>query len=164
MRILFSIVLLALTSWVTASADSIPARVLSVHDGDTLTALIDGHGTVIRLEGIDAPELSQPDGPEAAAWLKRKLPPGSPILLITSTSADIYGRTLATVFHDGQDICRAEIEAGSAWYFIKYKRSLTATQREDYQEAEDAAKSAALGLWADSEPVAPWLYRKSLRK
>lgn len=43
-------------------------RVVSVHDGDTLTALDAGNVQhKVRLTGIDAPEISQPFGTKARA-------------------------------------------------------------------------------------------------
>ena len=50
---------------VAAAADPerFTARVVGVHDGDTLTALTgDKRELKVRLHGIDAPELGQPFG------------------------------------------------------------------------------------------------------
>jgi endonuclease YncB( thermonuclease family) len=44
-----------------ALADSNPAKVLVVKDGDTITVVVNsGRQTDVRLEGIDAPEHGQP--------------------------------------------------------------------------------------------------------
>ena len=47
------------------------AQVVSVHDGDTLTVLLDGRHEKVRLIGIDAPALDQsPWGEQAREALK----------------------------------------------------------------------------------------------
>jgi endonuclease YncB( thermonuclease family) len=46
-----------------ADVQTISARVVGVHDGDTITALTDDKRQLkVRLHGIDAPELGQPFG------------------------------------------------------------------------------------------------------
>jgi micrococcal nuclease len=46
-----------------ADVQTITARVVGVHDGDTITALTDDKRQLkVRLHGIDAPELGQPFG------------------------------------------------------------------------------------------------------
>jgi len=54
-----------------AAAEPITGRVVSVHDGDTITVLTDGRQVKVRLHGIDAPELGQAYGQAA----KRRRPP-----------------------------------------------------------------------------------------
>jgi len=57
-------------SALAADADSFTARVVSVSDGDTITALVDGKEQLkVRLTGIDAPELGQPFGQAAKRHL-----------------------------------------------------------------------------------------------
>jgi endonuclease YncB( thermonuclease family) len=61
------------------------AKVLEVHDGDTVTVDIDlgfnTHATPIhiRLKGIDAPELKTPEGVVARDWLKGYLDAGNEV-------------------------------------------------------------------------------------
>jgi len=43
----------------TARGGFLQAQVVSVHDGDTITVLIDNRREKVRLIGIDAPELEQ---------------------------------------------------------------------------------------------------------
>src|SRR5260221_3280662 len=44
-------------------ADGVRGRVSAIVDGDTLHIDIDGHATVVRLLGVDAPELHDRDDP-----------------------------------------------------------------------------------------------------
>ena len=64
MLLLFAIFVAAATFQAhAADAQTITARVVGVHDGDTITALTDDKRQLkVRLHGIDAPELGQPFG------------------------------------------------------------------------------------------------------
>ena len=78
------------------------ATVERVVDGDTLRVEIDlGFGIYLReylrLRGIDAPELSTPEGKKAKAFVEKTLPRS---IVLTSTRDDKYGRYLADVFYD----------------------------------------------------------------
>jgi endonuclease YncB( thermonuclease family) len=79
------------------------ARVLRVVDGDTLWAEIDcGFGVSIeeklRLRGIDAPEMSTPEGERARAFVEESLRDCPTIVLATSTT-DLYDRYVADVVY-----------------------------------------------------------------
>ncbi len=43
-------------------APGVPAQVVGVTDGDTITAIVDGRQIKVRLNGIDAPEKKQAFG------------------------------------------------------------------------------------------------------
>jgi micrococcal nuclease len=66
-------------------------------DGDTLRIGADR----IRLRGIDAPELTQPGGQAAKQRLEQLLQEG-PIRIVPH-GQDVYGRTIADVFVNGQN-------------------------------------------------------------
>jgi len=74
-------------------------------DGDTIR-----YGSErIRLQGIDTPELSEPGGQEAKQRLEELLRGGS--VQIVPHGVDVYGRTVADVFVNGQnaaEILKAE--------------------------------------------------------
>ena len=73
--------------------------------------------------------------------------------------ADRYGREVCRVFVDGVDVGLAQIRAGLAWIFKRYASERKADGRRQYAEAEEAARKAGRGLWADAEPVPPWEWR-----
>ena len=80
-----------------------------VVDGDTIH-----YGAErIRLRGIDAPELNEPGGQAAKQRLEELLRSGS--VQIIPHGVDVYGRTLADVFVNGQNV--AEILASEG--FVK---------------------------------------------
>jgi len=61
-----------------ADIRTITARVVGVHDGDTLTALTDDKRQLkVRLHGIDAPELGQPFGQASKRALRHDAAPTS---------------------------------------------------------------------------------------
>ncbi len=78
------------------------ATVERVVDGDTLHVILDlgfktAHRDILRLRGINAPEMSTAAGKKSADALKHILKK-SPFLVIKTTSTDIYGRYVADVF------------------------------------------------------------------
>lgn len=107
-----------------------PARVVRVHDGDTIVVDIDlqtrpvlgdalwAHEVTVRFAGCNAAELGAPGGWPAAANLMTLLPPGLPLLLHV-TGADKYtGRRDARVYlADGTDLIADLIAANwlAAW-------------------------------------------------
>ncbi|MBA2487118.1 MAG: thermonuclease family protein [Nitrospira sp.] len=67
-------------------------------DGDTIR-----YGTDrIRIRGYNAPELAEPGGRDAALRLERLLQEGT--INIVPHGHDVYGRTLADVFVNGQNV------------------------------------------------------------
>jgi micrococcal nuclease len=47
---------------------------------------------------------------------------------------------------------------GYGWHFVEYSKS------EDYHEAELQARAKKQGLLGDSNPIAPWEWRKNKGK
>ena len=77
---------------------AVVAGVIRVHDGDTFYI---GDET-IRLRGIDAPELGQPEADAATRRLAALLREGP--VTVVRRGQDIYGRTLADVYVNGRDV------------------------------------------------------------
>ena len=80
------------------------AQVTRVVDGDTVHARVDLGCDVridltIRLYGINAPELSTPEGPPARAWLQGRLDEykGAIVLRTVKDRREKYGRYLGTL-------------------------------------------------------------------
>jgi endonuclease YncB( thermonuclease family) len=90
---------------VAAPGRSYPFLVVSVHDGDTLTALADrGDGdwwlTDVRLVGGNARELKNPGGPEARDHLIELVRPIQPQLLLALVSSRTVRGNLTTAGWD----------------------------------------------------------------
>jgi endonuclease YncB( thermonuclease family) len=118
------------------------ARVVVVADGDTLELIPSGESQPIRirLEGIDAPELSEAFGREATAYTRRLL--NQQRVRVEGRDVDSYGRLVARVTVGGRDASRALLEAGLACHFTRFANdSVLAT-------AERQARAARQGFWS----------------
>ena len=137
----------------SVGAGRISGTVTSVYDGDTLTLA----GQTIRLDSIDAPELSQAYGEasrdQLAAWVLGQR------VTVTYAKTDRYDRVVGTVFTlDGRNTHLRQVAAGAAWYYEAYRCEIDSRQRTALAAAQASAKAAALGLWA-APAVAPWMHR-----
>jgi endonuclease YncB( thermonuclease family) len=149
----------ALFAGPAATASGAPSEVVSgpamAVDGDTL----DVSGARVRLEGIDAPEVSQTcprawlgtwDCGRAAKRAMEDMVRGQDVTC-ESRGHDKYDRMLGVCFAAGRNVNAAMVRAGLAWAFVKYSDTYVA------EEAE--ARAARAGIWAaEAEPA--WLYRE----
>ena len=150
---------LCLTLLLAASAvhADVRGRVVSVHDGDTLTVLIDHRQVRVRLTDVDAPELGQPFGTRSRQSL-------SDLCFGRSAALDVrgrdrYKRTLAHVTCAGTDANAEQVRRGYAWTFVRYARPGT-----PLLALENEARAAHRGLWQDPAPVPPWDWRRNGRQ
>jgi micrococcal nuclease len=153
MRPLLPLIAFALPA-VLAAAEPAAWRVVSVHDGDTLTALDAGNVQhKVRLTGIDAPEIGQPFGTKARDRLTA-LAKGKTVT-IHSHGQDRYGRVLASIDIEDDDLGHRLVADGLAWHYTRYSKDagLAAAERE--------ARAARRGPWADPPPAPPWAWRAS---
>ena len=154
------LLLLTLLGVSTGQQLAISARVVGVHDGDTITVLTPIYTKLkIRLAFIDAPELSQPFGYRAKQAMSM-LVYGRDVTLRTH-SHDRYGRTVAIVFIEETDVGLQLLRQGLAWPYYHYLSEAAPEVQTSYLAAAEDARAARIGLWRDSEPMAPWLFRHS---
>ena len=149
---------LCLTLYLAASPALavIEGRVVSVHDGDTLTIVIEHRQVRVRLIDIDAPELGQPFGTRSRQSLSNLC--FGKVAALDVRGQDRYNRTLARVTCAGADANAEQVRRGYAWTFVRYARPdspLLSIERE--------ARAAHRGLWQDPAPVAPWDWRRGGR-
>lgn len=134
-------------------------RVVGVSDGDTLTVLATNKRSYkIRLQGIDAPEKTQPYGQKCKEDLMTRA-----INLTAEVEAfklDKYGRIVAKVTVEGKDVALEQIKAGCGWHYAAYAKEQPKADQTAYAAAEQAARKARRGLWKDKKPLAPWDFRK----
>jgi len=126
--------------------------IVGVVDGDTLTARCEGEQIKIRVAEIDAPEKKQPWGSASKQQLSEIC--FNSMAEIRPTKYDRYRRLIARVSCNGKDVSEEQVKDGMAWVYDKYvsDRSLYILQEH--------AQAKHQGVWSDSSPVAPWLWRK----
>lgn len=177
MRALFLLPLLLLTACETlprrASArppqeaprkgEGVTGRIVGVSDGDTLKVLTpDLVELKVRLAGIDTPEKTQAFGKVAKYELgQRAFGKQAEVRVL---ARDRYGRSVAMVAVEGQDLGLAMLQAGLAWFYRDYQKDLPPDVRQAYDAAEAKARAAGEGLWRDPNPTPPWAWRKAKRK
>lgn len=92
----------------------LPSNAARAIDGDTLRIL----GLTVRLEGVDAEELDEPNGRRARSALQDILDSGP--VTCRLTGARSHGRDVATCTTDGADIGRVMVQAGFALDCARY--------------------------------------------
>jgi micrococcal nuclease len=107
-----AVALLGSAGWGWWSGGRVAARfdatVVHVADGDTIVVDVGPRTEKVRILGADTPEVVDPRkpvqcfGPEASAYTKRRLAPGTRVTLETDAEVrDKYGRLLAYVYVGG---------------------------------------------------------------
>lgn len=141
--------------------NSITGTVLRVSDGDTITVSSNGQEESIRLEGIDAPESDQAFGAESKTALSALVL--NKTVTVTYTERDQYDRIIGGVFTGSCDYVNlTQVETGMAWFYAAYQCDLPSATREQFKAAQDAAIQSGIGLWSQSNPVAPWVFRNGV--
>jgi endonuclease YncB( thermonuclease family) len=157
LRLLFVFAFAALSA-VNATAWTLAGRVVGIADGDTLTILdAEKRQHVIRLQGIDAPEKTQPFGSASKRHLS-DLAFGLEAVAECGKT-DRYRRNVCRVMVGAVDVCLAQVRAGLAWHFKRYERELTEERRRTLTHAEASAREEHVGVWSASDQLAPWDWR-----
>ena len=150
MKKLLGILILGLLTCNISFADN-----LKIIDGDTIIL----NGEKIRFSGIDTPELKQtclkdgqevPCGMTAKRLLAEKI--GNGTVECISEGKDIYKRTLAECFVNGESLSKFLVRSGYAFAYRKYSTK--------FIKDEEFAKANKLGMWAMTFQY-PWDFRKS---
>lgn len=155
MRRLLAVLLLASSlPGLAAGMRSYEGTVSHVSDGDSLWVrpLSGGPAHELRIEGIDAPELCQADGPQAREALAELVLQQR--VRVRTRAHDDYGRELARVEWRGQDVGARMVRSGHAWSY-RYRRDAG-----PYAQDERLARQARRGLWRQSTPMEPRLFRQ----
>ncbi len=153
-RFRISLIAVAMTALSSSVAEEqwVSGRVVGVHDGDSLTLLVDGNRQLkVRLESIDTPELGQEYGNNAKVALS-DLTFGK-IVRVRVIGTDKYERTLGWIFVDHLNVNLELVRNGFAWNYEEYSTS------RELAEAEVNARNRKVGLWQDWNPMAPWDWR-----
>ena len=128
---------------------------LKVVDGDTIVL----NDEKIRFSGIDTPELKQTcvdKGQEVFCGVLAKMllieKIGNETPECISEGKDIYKRTLAECFINGESLSSFLVRSGYAFAYRKYSKK--------FIEDEEFARANKLGLWSMKFQY-PWDFRKA---
>jgi micrococcal nuclease len=150
-----AVALLGSAGWGWWSGGRIAARfdatVVHVADGDTIVVDFHGRTEKVRILGADTPEVVDPRkpvqcfGPEASAYTKRRLAPGTRVTLETDAEVrDKYGRLLAYVYVGGIRYDDELLRLGYARLLIIPPNGVHARAM---LQAELDARAHGRGLW-----------------
>jgi micrococcal nuclease len=148
-------IFILLTFYVIGYSQSYKGKIVQVVDGDTYFFQTGHERLKVRMFGIDAPEGNQPFGKESIEFISKYFDREATLVV---HSRDQYKRSLGTLFVDGQDINLLMVKGGFAWHFKRY------LDDKKYAAAQENAKRNKSGLWALSNPVQPWNWRREERK
>lgn len=139
------------------STTAFAVHVDRVLDGDTLR-LQDESGTVftVSLDGVDAPESSQPFGSDATNFLRQQTIGKN--LEVKIVGKDRNQLPVGLLYNQNGDLINLlMLQKGWAWHYKQNNKS------DELSRAEAVAKAARVGLWSQSKRIAPWDYRNGVR-
>lgn len=138
------------------SEKKIICKCIGISDGDTITVLTRKKKQYkVRLAHIDCPEKGQPFG-KAAKQFTSDFCFGKMVTVVYKGKKDRNGRIIGDVLDEnGNNLNQSLVKSGLAWHFKKY------SDEPIYTGLEETARTARLGLWQESNPVAPWEWRKN---
>ena len=134
--------------------DNMLYHITKVLDGDTFIIDISGHEVIIRLIGIDTPEIVDPRKPvqcygKEASVKAEEILYGKDIYLekeIAKGNYDQYGRVLAyAILPDGTSYNKYMIKNGFAREYTFNKEKYR--YQEEFKDAQKLAKKNLVGLW-----------------
>lgn len=136
-----------------SGGEVLEGRVIAVHDGDTISILVDETPTRIRLTGVDTPESGQPWARRAKQALSARVF-GKEVRVI-EVDVDGYGRTVGEVYADDVCVGCELVREGHAWVYRRY------SDDEVLLGLEAEAREARRGLWGlpESDRIPPWEWR-----
>lgn len=130
------------------------ATVVAVHDGDSVRVLPFGASgqLTLRLSGLDAPELCQAGGLAARDVLRQRI--AGQLVWVEISGRDDYGRWLAQLQHQGEDLGPWLVSSGWAWSYRRGPRP------GRYDGLEAAARQQRRGVFADPLAEEPRAFRR----
>ncbi len=137
----------------TTTGKLIPAKIVSITDGDTMKINLNGKTETVRLLLVDTPEVKhpskpvQPFGPEASAFAKKMLKEGKEVQIeIDVSERDKYGRLLAYLWVDGKMFNEMLLEKGLARVAYVYPPNIKYV--DQFRAIQKKAQTAGVGIWS----------------
>ncbi|MDR2367840.1 MAG: thermonuclease family protein [Deltaproteobacteria bacterium] len=142
------------------AGDIYEGKVERVVDGDTVQFLTDDYERVrVRLYGIDAPEKDQEGGARSLEALKGLI--DGRRVTVDVLDVDRYSRLVGVIYLDGDSVNQEMVAQGQAWVYDSYCKSAAVCQK--LRAAQNIAKGASLGVWANPSATPPWEHRRNKR-
>jgi micrococcal nuclease len=126
-------------------------KIIRIVDGDTFVYESYTGTQKIRMAYIDAPEHNQFFGDSSTLFLKQYEGMKANIEII---GGDKYGRKIAVLYVNNENINLKEIRLGYAWCYRYFCKDTT------YINAENRARILKIGLWKYPNPINPYKFRK----
>jgi micrococcal nuclease len=156
--------LLSIPSWALV----VSGKVLRIHDGDTITVLLEGaeKNKNVRMLGIDTPEVdynghSQGESAILARdYLRSIVPIGSTVQIEVFREKDLLARRiLGTVFFQGEDINLKMVESGWAALYFIYPFSMQMVK--NYSDVAVRAMESKRGIFGGyvEDMIMPYEFR-----
>ena len=154
MKFLVFFILLSFSSF----SQSLSGKVVGIMDGDTFKLLtLDSTVVKVRLANIDCPENKQAYSAKAKAFTSEAI--FGKQVTISIQSKDRYRRYISNVtYNDSLSLCHELVKNGLAWHYLRYSKD------DSLQQLENDARKNKIGLWKDTNPVAPWDWRSSKKR
>jgi endonuclease YncB( thermonuclease family) len=154
--LLIPLLLIGLFAHAQEKGKAFTGKVVGVTDGDTFTVLdADKAQHKVRLHGIDTPERGQAFGTKAKQALSDLV--FDKEVTVAVTDVDRYKRLVGRVKQGDTDVNAEMVRSGFAWRYPQYDKA------GEFTKAQEEAKAAKKGLWADADPTPPWEYRKGTK-
>ncbi|MBE9160074.1 thermonuclease family protein [Nodosilinea sp. LEGE 06152] len=90
----------------------------------------------------------------------RQLTPQNSTIQFREADTDRYGRTVAEVYANGQNVNLQMVQEGHAVVYTQFLNSCPETGSA-LQAAEAEAQQQELNFWDQPNPLMPWDYRRS---
>ncbi len=143
---------------------AVRADVLKVIDGNTITIKAADKELIVRIVGIDAPEVGQNKNKEAADFLSKIILNKKVTLGYSVWRTDPDRVPQVKISSDGKDVGLAMLESGLVWYDEAYEFHLSKSDASLYKAKNKQAVKAAIGIWEEKSPQKPWRYRDEMRR
>ena len=105
-----------------------------------------------RLLGMDAPEICQAFGADSKAALSRRI--NQMMVTVESLRQDDYGRALAIIYLNGEEINAWMVQQGFAWSYG------ARGSKGPYKRDEEQARQMRRGLFANHQAMKPSQFRR----
>ena len=132
-----------------------------VEDGDTVLAEVKEQVVMVRLIGIDSPELAgkhisktQPYAQDAKNFLKKLIE--KKWVKMEGAEHDKHGRLLVTLYLGSEDVNLKMVSVGLAEVYPGFSRA-------EYLEAQNNARTHRLNLWQSPGRTSPINWRKQYK-